>query len=99
MRLEALLKEDGMIEKIFSGTAEEILEKLAGHGIELSIDELNDLKEGFNEEMRSSDELTEDSLENVAGGCQDCSAHGRETGRKVAKWLRKVKNFLCFWDW
>lgn len=99
LRLEALLKEDGKIEEIFCGTAEEILSKLANYGIELTMEELNAVKLGFNEEMSSTNELSEESLDNVAGGCQDCSAHGRETGKKVAQWLRKIKNFICFWNW
>ena len=99
LRLETLLKEDGKVEEIFCGTAEAILEKLAGYGIDLTMEELNAVKDGFNEEMAASDELSEDVLNEVAGGCQDCSAHGRETGKKVAKFLRKVKNFICFWRW
>lgn len=99
LRLESLLKEDGKVEEIFCGTAEEILSKLAGYGIELTLEELNAVKSGFNEEMSASDELSEDTLDDVAGGCQDCSAHGYDTGKRVAKFLRKVKNFVCFWNW
>ena len=98
-RLESLLKEDGKIEEIFNGTAVEILDKLASYGVELTLEELNAVKDGFNAEMAASDELNEDALDDVAGGCQDCSAHGRETGKKIAKFLRKLKNFVCFWEW
>ena len=99
LKLVELLKEDGKIEEIFCGTAEDILNKLANYGIELTMDEPNAVKDGFNEEMAASEELTEEALDDVAGGCQDCSAHGRETGKTIAKWLRKIKNFICFWNW
>lgn len=98
-KLEALLKENGKIDEIFCGTAEEILKKLEAYGIVLSMEELNDLKEGFNAEMRASDELTEESLDDVAGGCDTCKSDGYAQGVKIAKTLRKIKNFLCFWDW
>lgn len=98
-RVEALLMEPGKVEEIICGTAEEILAKFAGYGIDLTMEELNALKDGFNEEMGASDELSAELLDNVAGGCADCSAHGRETGKNVAKWLRKIKNFICFWQW
>ena len=65
----------------------------------MTLEELNAVKDGFNEEMASSEELSEDTLDNVAGGCRDCSEHGRETGKKIAKWMRKIKNFICFWQW
>lgn len=99
LRLENLLKEDGKIEEIFCGTADDILAKLAQYGIELTLEELNAVKDGFNAEMGATDELSADALDDVAGGCSDCSAHGRETGKKVAKWMRKIKNFICFWQW
>ena len=99
MRLEALLTEEGKMEEIISGTAEEILSKLAGYGIEMTVEELNAAKDGFNEEMKASEELTADDLDAVAGGCKTCSDHGYATGKKVANFLRKVKNFVCFWQW
>ncbi len=99
VKLEQLLEDPSKIEEIFCGTAEEILEKLAGYGIELSMDELNDIKEGYNAEVKESNELKEESLDDVAGGCRDCSKHGYGVGQKIAKFLRKVKNVVAFWDW
>lgn len=98
-RLEALLKEDGKIQEIFCGNAEEILNKLDAYGISLSLEELNDIKDGFNDAMGQSEELSEELLDNVAGGCKDCSSAGYDLGREIGKWMRKIKNFFCFWDW
>ncbi len=99
LKLEQLLEDVDKIEEIFCGTAEEILEKLAAHGVELTMDELNDIKDGFNDEMKASDELTEVSLDDVAGGCRDCSSHGYGFGQKIGKFLKKVKNVVSFWNW
>jgi hypothetical protein len=103
LKLEQIMQEDGKIEEIFSGSKEEILNKLAGYDIVLTVEELDDLKKGFNEVMSASaddmDELSDELLDDVAGGCKACSNHGYSTGVKVAKTIRKIKNFVCFWDW
>lgn len=82
---------------VFSGTAEEALEGLKAHGIELTIDELKAFIKGASED--SVDELNENDLADVAGGAtypgyeRDCYNAGRKLC-KALKWLFSFgKNF------
>ena len=69
--LSGLFKDAGTAQKLISLTAEEAVNFLRDHyHLDFTVDELNDVAAGARKAMEdaSSDELSEDALEAVAGG-------------------------------
>lgn len=69
-KLEALLQNEDEISAIYDGEPDQILANFAARGIEMSMEELGELSFGLLDGARSprEDELSENELENVAGG-------------------------------
>lgn len=66
-----LLQDEETLKEIFVEDEEQTLANFAAHGVEMNSEELNELCSGVLAGMRAEekeDELSEDSLENVAGG-------------------------------
>ncbi len=68
-KIQALFEDKEAIKEIFVEDVDQTLANLAAHGIEMSEEELGELTAGLVEGMGiSDDELSEDALEDVAGG-------------------------------
>ena len=79
MKLGALLENAEELKAVFVDDAEQTLANLAARGIEITREEMEDLREGIKEGLGSElegGELSEKDLENVAGGyaliCTKC---------------------------
>lgn len=67
-KLAELLKDEAVAKEFFSQpTAEDAQKFLASKGVEVTLDELNELRQAMVSEV-DSDELSDDQLDNVAGG-------------------------------
>ena len=69
-KLEELFKDSELVEKVFSGDADQAIANLAEQGIEMTKEELRDLAAGIlsGAEKSEEGELSEEDLVNVAGG-------------------------------
>ena len=70
MKLEQLLNDPAEVEQVFVSDSKQTLANLAARGIEMTQEELEELAYGILDGSLPSEngELTEDALENVAGG-------------------------------
>ena len=87
-RLNKLASDDAKASEIFSGSLEEIRENLASHGIILTDKEFQELQISI-QNAEESDELSEEDLDNVAGGCIIC-----DIVRAIVKIIIKFKDRL-----
>ncbi len=68
-KLNALLKDQDFIEKLTnSETDTDVQALLTENGVELTLEEINAIKKGVDAHISGDGELSEDELENVAGG-------------------------------
>ncbi len=70
-KLMELLKDDAVRTEIFAEDADQTLANLAAHGVEMTSEELSELGAGIlggMDKNGAKGELSEDALENVAGG-------------------------------
>ena len=68
-KLAELLKDENVVKELLElETDEEVQKFLAAKDIELSLDEIKTIREGINARLNNSEELSDDQLENVAGG-------------------------------
>ena len=70
-KLMELLKDEEVRAEIFAEDADQTLANLAAHGVEMTHEELNELGAGMMEGLginESEEALSEEALENVAGG-------------------------------
>lgn len=93
--LEALLKDEKRAVEIFSGTDEEVIAKLADVGVEMTAEDFAEFKIGVREVLEGADELSEESLEDVSGGCKTCNSFGRTLGKGLGNLVKKIK---AIWD-
>lgn len=89
VKLEELIKDKEKVSQIFSGTPEEIMKKLAANGIELTQEEFDAISAGLHEGENGS-ALTEQDLDNVAGGCSGCYDFFHKIGRAVRGVLGQI---------
>ena len=78
-KLEELFKDGAAAANVFTQDADEILENLKAQGIELTEQEFSDFIHGFlsvGDLPEVNEELTEEMLENVAGGKKFGFLHG-----------------------
>ena len=97
-KLEKLLQDEEFVKELLQQeTAEDAQKFFAVHGVEISIDELNAIRKGIMARLDNSEELSDDQLENVAGGgTADVITFAIDTGvkaiifagDKVHKWTR-----------
>ena len=81
-KLEALVKDEKKVAEIFTGTPEEIINKLRANGIELTKEEFDAIYAGMHEEA-SDDSLSEEDLDSVAGGCNGCYNFFKKIGKAI----------------
>lgn len=69
-KLEQLLSNPEEAERVFVSDVEQTLANLAAHGIEMTAEDLAELSYGILDSVTSAEdgELSEEALENVAGG-------------------------------
>jgi len=68
-KLNTLLEDQDFIEKLTNTeTDTEVQALLAENGVELTLEEINAVKKGVEARISEEGELSEDDLENVAGG-------------------------------
>ena len=68
-KLQELLNDDAFAEGYAAAETKEDLQKLfADHGVELTMEDIDSLLADIPDEKDSDDELTDDALEDVAGG-------------------------------
>jgi len=95
-KLNTLLEDQDFIEKLTSAeTDAEVQALLAENGVELTLEEINAVKKGVEARISEDGELSEDELENVAGGADIakiieviCSGIVK-LGDAVHKWTRR----------
>jgi len=93
--LEQLLNNPEQAKKVFVDSLEETQKNLAGLGIELSLNEIKALAIGV-ADSDAGNELSENELENVAGGARKWASPNEEW---CYKWGKKVGRFLRdIWD-
>ena len=91
-KFEALLADPAEAERLFEGSKEEVLAKLADKGIEFSAEEFEEILAGMKAAVADGgDELSEGDLENVAGGSKQTKEFGRKVGRNIRKLAKVVK--------
>ena len=89
MKLEELAKDEAKVAEIFTGTHEEMMEKLRMNGIELTQEEFSAICDG----MRGTDEadtLSDEELTAVVGGCQGCYDFFKKVGKAIDKVLSRI---------
>lgn len=89
MKLEDLVKDEAKVAEIFSGTHEEIMEKLKANGIELTQEEFSAICDGMRD-SGDTDVLSEDDLSAVVGGCQGCYNFFKKIGKTIDKILVRI---------
>lgn len=94
-KLNTLLQDEAFLEKLVAlETDTEVQSLLAENGVELSIAEITAIKAGVAAQLGENEELSEDDLENVAGGADVADiisgiAEGlSKLGDAVHKWTR-----------
>ena len=89
IKLEELVKDEAKVAEIFAGTQEEIMNKLAANGIELTVEEFEAIRDGMNADD-SKEVLDETDLDAVAGGCDGCYNFFHKVGRAIDKALKRI---------
>ena len=68
-KLDELLKDEAFIEKLLNQENDtDVQALLAENGIELTLSDISAIKSGIEARLSDNEELSEDDLENVAGG-------------------------------
>ena len=68
-KLDELLKDEAFIEKLLNQENDtDVQALLAENGIELTLSDISAIKSGIEARLSGNEELSEDDLENVAGG-------------------------------
>ena len=71
-KFSALLKDEAFVKELVEKeTVEEAQALLASKGVELSADQLNEIRKGIAARIEGGEELSDEQLENVAGGFAD----------------------------
>lgn len=87
LKLEDLVKDEAKVVEIFGGAAEDAYAKLQANGIDLTQEEFNSLmtlvKAG-----REGNDLSEEELAAVAGGCGGCYDFFNKVGKVIDKLLQ-----------
>lgn len=97
VKLTELFKDEQISKKLVSLSAEEASRYLKEEfNLDFSVDELNDIAAGMKQAMEkdSSDELTEESLEAVAGGLLPAYTVGYYVGRAMRHVLSQITRSL-----
>ena len=69
-KLEEILADQEFVKKLLGiETAEEVQQALKEKGVELSLEEINEIHRQIIQQLESGEELDKEQLKNVAGGC------------------------------
>ena len=67
-KLQSLLKDEAFVERLLKMTPEEVQKALEEEGVHFTVEEINQAGEAIKAIAENDGELTEEALENVAGG-------------------------------
>lgn len=71
-KLMALMEDEEFMNELLAyETEEEVQVALSNKGVELTLDQLRQIRNGVNARLNDTDELSDDDLECVAGGAMD----------------------------
>ncbi len=95
-KLTELLKDQAFVEKLIAQeTDTDVKALLAENGVDLSLQEIAKIKQGIESQIEGNAELSDDDLENVAGGSDisdiiEAAFNGiGALGDKVHTWTRR----------
>lgn len=86
-KLDSILENEDLVKEIFTGSTEDFRKKLAAEGIDFTDEEFSEFLDGLKMAVNSDSELSEDALEQIAGGCSKCKNQGYRVGQVVGKIL------------
>lgn len=67
-KMQNLLKDESFVKRIVQMTPEEVQKEFKAEGIEITVEEIAQAGEYINSIIKNGGELSEEALENVAGG-------------------------------
>lgn len=71
-KLKELLKDEAFVKELVEQeTVEDAQKLLASKGVDISVDQLNEIRKGVAARLEEGEELSDEQLENVAGGFAD----------------------------
>lgn len=71
-KLKELLKDEAFVKELVEQeTVEDAQKLLASKGVDISVDQLNEIRKGVAARVEEGEELSDEQLENVAGGFAD----------------------------
>lgn len=71
-KLKELLKDEAFVKELVEQeTVEDAQKLLASKGVDISVDQLNEIHKGVAARLEEGEELSDEQLENVAGGFAD----------------------------